>query len=327
MRLRYLRHQVLSNTMSPSGSSGVVSQVGAVGSASQVQTSVDIVTALNMPLVEIDIFSGNPLEYQSFIDVFNDSVDSQPIKDRMKLTRLLQYTSGAAKSAICNCALIKDGTEAHTKAKDILKKHFGIDHLIVQKVIQDLKSGKPVLKATDMQQLADDLSMAASVLQDMNIMSEFGGKQSLLEIFECCPAYVVNKWKQKALKNIRTTDSYLLFQDFVHFVSDIALDWANPVYGRTGKSVKPHVQKVSKKFTSVVSSQSNVEQCVLCTGKHRVLECIKFREMRPWDRLQAASAHKLCCNCLLARHTQMDPRNPPLALCRTAQGNIQHFCT
>ena len=236
------------NTTSPSGSIGTVTQGGTVGSASQVQTNVDIVTALNMPRVEIDVFSGNPLEYQSFMAVFNDSVDSQPIKDRMKLTRLLQYTSGAAKSAIRNCALIKDGTDAYTKAKDILKKRFGSDHLIVQKVIQDLKSGKPVLKAADMQQLADDLSMAASVLQDMNLMSEVGGQQSLLEIVERCPAYVVNKWKQKALKHIRTTDCYPVFQDFVDFVSDIALDWANPVYGRTGKSVKSHVQKVSQNF-------------------------------------------------------------------------------
>ena len=123
------------NTTSPSGSSGAVTQGGTVGSASQVQTNVDIVTALNMPRVEIDVFSGNPLEYQSFMAVFNDSVDSQPIKDRMKLTKLLQYTSGAAKSAIRNCALIKDGTDAYTKAKDILKKRFGSDHLIVQKVI------------------------------------------------------------------------------------------------------------------------------------------------------------------------------------------------
>ena len=175
--------------------------------------------------------------------MFNDSVDSQPIKDRMKLTRLLQYTSGAAKSAIHNCALIKDGTEAYTKAKDILKKRFGTDHLIIQKVIQDLKSGKPVVKAADMQKLADDPSIAASVLQDLNMMSEVGGQQSLLEIVERCPAYVVNKWKQKGLKHICTTDSYPVFQDFVDFVSDIALDWANPVYVRTGKSVNPMYRK------------------------------------------------------------------------------------
>ena len=161
-----------------------------------------------------------------------------------------------------------------------------------------------------MQQLADDLSMAASVLQDMNLMSEVGGQQSLLEIVERWPAYVANKWKQKAHKHIRTTDCYPVFQDFVDFVSDIALDWANPVYGRTGKSVKSHVQKVSQNFTGVVSSQSNVEQCVLCTGKHRVLECVKFRELRPWEHLQAAKAHKLCFNCLLTGHIARECKKP-----------------
>ena len=54
-------------------------------------------------------------KYQSFITVFNDSVDSQSINDRMKLTRLLWYTFGAAKSTIHNCALIKYGIEANKK--------------------------------------------------------------------------------------------------------------------------------------------------------------------------------------------------------------------
>ena len=82
------------------------------------------------------------------------------------------------------------------------------------------------------------------------------------------------------------------------------------MYGRTGKSVKSHVQKVSQNFTGVVSSQSNVEQCVLCTGKHRVLECVKFREMRLWERLQAAKAHKVCFNCLLAGHIVRECKKP-----------------
>ena len=102
-----------------------------------------------------------------------------------------------------------------------------------------------MVEVPDMQQLVDDLSMAASVLHDISMMNEVGGQQSLGEIVERCPAYIFNRWKQKALNHIRTTDFYADFQDFFYFINDFALDWGNPLYGGTGKSVQSHVQKVS----------------------------------------------------------------------------------
>jgi len=90
-------------------------------------------SALLLPKVEIEKFSGDPLKYQSFVALFNETVDNKSVDDDAKLSRLLQYTTGAAKDAIRSCALI-GGTEGYLQAQKLLQKRFGNTHLITNKI-------------------------------------------------------------------------------------------------------------------------------------------------------------------------------------------------
>ena len=66
---------------------------------------VDLHTA---PDVDIDLFSGDPLEYEYFRATFSDVVESKIADPKGRLIRLLKYTSGDAKELIKNCILDKD---------------------------------------------------------------------------------------------------------------------------------------------------------------------------------------------------------------------------
>ena len=66
----------------------------------------DLIKIMNIPKVEIDPFNGDPMNYLTFMSIFDEMVDSKVSDPRVKLTRLLQYTSGVAKAAIKNCAII-----------------------------------------------------------------------------------------------------------------------------------------------------------------------------------------------------------------------------
>ena len=61
---------------------------------------------LSMPKLTIDVFTGDPLTYKEFMTIYDEVVDSKPVDSHMKLTRLLQFTSGKAKDSIRHCALI-----------------------------------------------------------------------------------------------------------------------------------------------------------------------------------------------------------------------------
>ena len=104
-------------------------------------TREDLLNYVHLPKVELDKFDGNPLEYLTVIAVFDEVVDSTVMDGQVKLTRLLQYTCGSAKAAIRNCALI-GGESGYSQARDILHNRYGNSHLVPQKLITELKTGK-----------------------------------------------------------------------------------------------------------------------------------------------------------------------------------------
>ena len=97
----------------------------------------DLINSLNVPKVEIDKFEGNPLDYLTFMAIFDEVVHTKVMDGQVKLTRLLQYTSGPAKMAIKNCALI-GGDAGYAQARAILKNRYGNSHLVSHMIISDL---------------------------------------------------------------------------------------------------------------------------------------------------------------------------------------------
>ena len=124
---------------------------------------------LYMPLVTIDVFTGDPLWYNEFMAVFDESVGNKLVDGQRKLTRLLQFTSGDAKNAIRLCALV-GGSKGYQQARDILHARFGNKFFISQSIVDNLKCSKPVSTAAEIQQQANDLSMAAEILKELDVI-------------------------------------------------------------------------------------------------------------------------------------------------------------
>ena len=55
------------------------------------------------PEVDVEVFDGNPLNFQYFISVFKEVVETKVDDPRGRLTRLIKYTSGEAKDLVRNC--------------------------------------------------------------------------------------------------------------------------------------------------------------------------------------------------------------------------------
>ena len=97
---------------------------------------------LSMPKVGMDKFDSNPANYQNFMALFDESFGTLS-DDQVKLTRLLFYTTGAAKLAIKDTILI-GGSPGYQKARKLLHDRFGNPHLVSQRIMKDLKCGKSV---------------------------------------------------------------------------------------------------------------------------------------------------------------------------------------
>ena len=284
-------------------------------------TREDLLHYMHIPKVELDKFDGNPLEYLTFIAVFDEVVDNTVMDGQLKLTRLLQYTSGSAKAAIRNCSLI-GGESGYSQARDILHNIYGNAHLMSHKLISELKTGKRVVNADDLQQLADEVSMAVTALEQLGKLSELNTQQSMIDILHICQPYTRNIWRNKALESKRLNDDYLNLREFAAFIQRDAVKGVN-YHTVTGNS--DPVTSSGPRYMPTRTSDVVDRACVLCSQTHKLSQCGLFTGMQPIERFQVAKRHRLCFNCLLGGHVST-VTSSLCALCLIVTGNIQSYC-
>ena len=90
------------------------------------------------------------------------------------------------------------GHEGYQQARDILSNRFGNPHLISQRIMSDLKNGKTVSTSSELQQLADELTMAVTALKSLEMFGEIDNQCGILDVLSRCPQYVRNQWRSSA---------------------------------------------------------------------------------------------------------------------------------
>ena len=276
--------------------------------------STEAMKVLNLPKVEIDEYDGNPLKFHYFFALFDESVDRVVTDDSVKLTRLLQFTCGDAKSAIESCIHL-GGSRGYQQARKILTERFGDNHLISERVIASLKNGRPVRTAEDLIHLADDLSNGHTTLNSVNCLSEIDTQSCIADIALRLQPFMRNRWKRNVMDIKENKGRYPKFLEFVEFIRKQAAEATDPVYGQWGSKPKPSDSKPNKvsSYSTVTSSsdrQANRRkyQCILCREDHRLFYCQVFKRMKPSERLGLVREKNLCENCLFSNHKVEDCR-------------------
>ena len=72
------------------------------------------------PLLEPDIFDGNPAYYRNFIEAFDALISFNVPEPRRKLFYLLRYTKGPAHSSVKGCQYMDDAL-GYLKARELLQ--------------------------------------------------------------------------------------------------------------------------------------------------------------------------------------------------------------
>ena len=162
--------------------------------------------------------------------------------------------------------------------------------------------------------------IGSTALKRLKMLSELDTQQNIRDILVRCPNYVGAKWRNNALKCKSENDRYPTLEEFVTFISKIAADSCDPVYGDEAvKGMKSGRRSGLANSTSDTQSQASSQNvpmsisrtdqsrvpcaCVVCDQFHKVYTCER-------DRLQIASRNNLCFNCLLPGHRAYICRNP-----------------
>ena len=123
----------------------------------------------NLPKPELLTLYGTPTDYCKFISNFETNIENRVNDDRLKLSYLIQYCNGEAKSCMEDCVLLKP-SEGYKRARSILYSRYGRPHLIASSYINKLVDG-PQIKASD----TDGLCSLALQMQKCEIkLSKLG---------------------------------------------------------------------------------------------------------------------------------------------------------
>ena len=295
----------------------------------------------NLPKPELLTFSGNPIDYCKFIKNFETNVESKVSDDQMKLSYLIQYCKGEAKSSIEDCVLL-DKQDGYKRARDILYSRYGRSHLIARSYVDKLVYGEPI-KASDvdaLSALALEMQKCEITLSQLGFVSDIDNSDSLRRIVKRLPTYLRVKWVDVA-HSIMESGREPRFSDLSKFI-DQKVRVANSTYGldlvRESKSHVSHKSHGSHKESEVKVTtlttqnkevvKSEQIECVCCSGTCNDLAlCHKFKSMSLEARSEFVKLHKLCFNCLKGKHISRLCRTPkvcPVSECKGKHHTLLH---
>ena len=293
---------------------------------------MQLINSLQLPKAKLLDFYGNPLEYWTFINSFQNNVDCLCVDAKAKLVRLLEYCKGKAGKVIQHCASM-DPDAGYLRALELLKQRFGNEFVIAETWISKVTDGGNI-KASDregLQDFADELVNCSEMLNAMNRLSELNNQRTLVMIVQRLPVHLQNRWKREAY-NISKRSGKTNIQDVVNFVVNVAAEANDPVCGRLTEvqGVKAHSARdksIKKRnsdkhrFTSFnvkcdenVTEPTRIDQqpskvhdphtviCQLCERPHSLLGCTDFKKLSPPERLRLVINNRLCVNCLRPGH-------------------------
>ena len=108
---------------------------------------VDLMKLQCAPRPDIDIFSGDPLEFHYFRATFREVVESTVLTQSGRLTRLIQKTSGDAKELIKHL-VHADPDTCYDRAMSLLEEHYGNVHLVSSSYLKELRDWE-IIKQND----------------------------------------------------------------------------------------------------------------------------------------------------------------------------------
>ena len=294
-----------------------------------------LATTIELPKREIQRFDGNPKNYWSFIKAFQNTVENRIDDDEARLSYLIQFCDGDARSQIMHCTVLEP-TEGFRSAKEILHKRFGQNHMVARAFVDELLNGQQIRDgdSQSLVALAQKLTVCDVTLKQLNYSSDLNSRTTIQSIVRRLPSRLRFKWA-KAAMNIRQSNREPEVADLAAFVEhhvdslcsdygELAVTMAAEERANRGKSRAP-VSVKTKSFvnTSQVSTepQETKTSFTICGSEHYADKCEKFLSMSLEQRSNTVRERKLCIICLRRNHLAKECRSQRRCLVNSCGGN------
>ncbi|CAB3981723.1 PREDICTED: uncharacterized protein LOC107351089, partial [Paramuricea clavata] len=267
--------------------------------------------ALTLPTPTVPTFSGNPIDFHTFIQAFEQLIEQKTGNDSARLYYLIQYTSGDVQELMRSC-LSMNPQEGYQEARRLLKSRYGRSYQIATAYVERINS-YPQIKSEDgasLQIFSVLLTSCKNALKQIGYLNKIENPDSLQRIMEKLPFGLRQKWRYVADDITEVRQREITVEDIAVFVEKLARASSHPIFGKISKemrSEKPAGKKErfpngSSFFTNGNDGQRPRLKCPSCKGEHWLSRCEDFKIKPVEERFKLIRSLRLCDNCLTSGH-------------------------
>ena len=279
-----------------------------------VQQQQQSTLALTLPQPDVPVFSGNPIEYWTFIRAFENLIDKKTTSESARLYYLVQYTSGEVQELVKSCLSMSEDSGYRT-ARALLQKSYGSSYKIASAYVEKLSSG-PAIKAEDgeaLKRFSIALTGCKNTLTEIGYLNKLENPDTLRAIVLRLPFGLRQKWRDVADNITETQNREITIADLSNFVSAKARAATHAVFGdissqplqslgSSGARRRSPLPTKSSFGTQVEASQENIERqsnqsarkCPLCSSDHWLSQCSYFKEKSLAARWEYVNSESVC---------------------------------
>ena len=283
------------------------------------------------PEIDIDVFSGDPLDFHYFMALFHEVVEKKIDDSRGRLTRLIKYTKGEAKDMIKNCIQLP-AKIGYDNAKAMLYQQYGDPHRAIAAYRQQIKKW-PSVKHGDAEGYRKfyNFQLKCETVTQMQTWNVLDTPEVMCMLLSKLPGGARDKWSRKVLLIRRNQKRDLELADFIKFVNDENMIVNNPVFSR--EAVEQYIEKKTNRHPRKVSAfgtgsnedekedPQKVSNCIKCGDGHDLDNCEDFMSKGLKDRIKFLARKKYCFGCLQPMEKGHNAKTCTRRLsCRTCKG-------
>ena len=258
--------------------------------------------------IEIPVFSGDKIMYQSWKAAFVACIDNAPATGEYKLLRLRQYLAGDALKAIEN---LGHSTAAYAAAKERLERKYGGRRRQIAINLEELENFRPIQvgNARDLEDFADLLEIATINLEESGQQHELEDGSLYIKLQRKLPESMLAMYHRWLFEH-NNSGSVRSLRKWVIEESQFKTAASETVNGITCRlnNISP-AQSIStyespRTFFTGQTVHENIQckECPVCEGHHNVRDCLHFIEKSIPNRWKTAKRLQLCYRCLSEGH-------------------------
>ena len=276
-------------------------------------------STVNLPKIDMPVFSGNYLDWISFRGLFKASVHANPSLSNAQKLQYLKLSLKNEAAVLLHAMQISDSN--YEKAWSILTDRYENESKITFATLEKLFS-QPNLNhesATGLRRLLDTTTMCLDTLQ---ILKQPVDQWDTILIY-----FLQKKLDSESFRQWMLTHSSRKIQTFNEFREFIdqrarALEDLNvtkvtlPYRTKAFENLKTNKQSLSHHAISNL--------CLCCKGSHSIYKCERFVKLSDLGKNDLVFKNRLCRNCLRPGHFRSTCSSSGCKTCNKAHHTLLH---